>query len=238
MICPYCGTKNNKHANVCKKCGKSLNPISTMKKEYLNAYEHNNYEDDGLETQSDGKALIIICLSVIFCVAIILGSVFFISQDIHNKQSFNNNSNSSNLTDSINQDIPYTDDDAQNDSEDIFNSDETYDDNDDEDIKIINGSFNNGNRLPTKTLCTVNVGENHAGDTLKMQVVYSFDGDSLNDGQIIQKTVNNHGEISFKSSESFKNYPDFAIITIYDDEENILDTVEVSLSANKGIQTF
>ena len=35
--------------------------------------------------------------------------------------------------------------------------------------------------------------------------------------------MNSNGEISLKSTKSFKEYPDLAIITLYDREDNILD---------------
>ena len=52
------------------------------------------------------------------------------------------------------------------------------------------------------------------------------------------KTVDGSGCVSVPSADSFKYYPDYAVVTLYDEDGNVLDTQEVSMSAQSGTQTF
>ena len=107
-----------------------------------------------------------------------------------------------------------------------------------ENIKIISGSFHTGNKLSDRTQCKVYVGDENAGVKLKIRVLYSRDGNDLNPGKIVPKTVDSNGYVSLKSANAFKYYPDYAYITLYDLDDNVLDNTEVSMSATKGTQTF
>ena len=241
MICPYCGTKNNKHANVCKKCGKSLNPISTMKKEQLDSSYNNsndiNSEEINKSSIFNSKNLIIICVTVIVCIGLIMGSVLYIYSNNHGTNDTNNlTNNDKNLTDdSVNQ----TNIDNKNSQDTSYtHTTETETSSNYNNIKIISGKFYTGNKLSDKTYCDVYVGSENAGTNLKIKILYSRDGKTLNPGNIVPKTVNSDGYVSLRSANAFKYYPDHAFITLYDLEGNILDTLDVTMSTNKGTQTF
>ena len=90
-------------------------------------------------------------------------------------------------------------------------------------MHILSGSFETGSGKSDKTYCSVYVGEQYAGESVKISVLYSRDGSNLNQGNIVN---------------AFKYYPDNAFVTIYDSSGNILDTQEVYLSPSSGTQTF
>ena len=80
--------------------------------------------------------------------------------------------------------------------------------NTNEPIHIINTTFSTGNSLSSKTVCTINVGTEHADEEITVSVVYSRDGNNLNDGDKSIKTVGKDGNIVCESKDSFKKYPD------------------------------
>lgn len=55
---------------------------------------------------------------------------------------------------------------------------------------------------------------------------------------MVPKTVDSSGYINVKSADSFKYYPDFAEINLFDTNKNLLDTQSVSLSPDSSTQTF
>ena len=241
MICPYCGSDNKDSAKFCKNCGKSLNPISTMKKEQLDSSYNNsndiNSEEINKSSIFNSKNLIIICVTVIVCIGLIMGSVLYIYSNNHGTNDTNNlTNNDKNLTDdSVNQ----TNIDNKNSQDTSYtHTTETETSSNYNNIKIISGKFYTGNKLSDKTYCDVYVGSENAGTNLKIKILYSRDGKTLNPGNIVPKTVNSDGYVSLRSANAFKYYPDHAFITLYDLEGNILDTLDVTMSTNKGTQTF
>ncbi len=108
--------------------------------------------------------------------------------------------------------------------------------NTNEPIHIINTTFSTGNSLSSKTVCTINVGTEHADEEITVSVVYSRDGNNLNDGDKSIKTVGKDGNIVCESKDSFKKYPDHAIVTIYDKDGNILDTADITLATDDSTQ--
>lgn len=107
-----------------------------------------------------------------------------------------------------------------------------------QDMSIRGGSFSTGSHLSDKTYAKINVGSEHAGENVKIQILYSRDGSSLNDGNMVSKTVTSDGYIEVASADSYRYYPDYAKITIYDESGNAIDTQEVSLSPESGTQNF
>lgn len=243
MICPYCGSDNKDSAKFCKSCGKSLNPVSTMKKEYLDAHDKSNTVNlDETSDNSSGfnsKNLIIICITVIVCIGLVMGSVLYISSNNNhptNQTSDSNlNNNNNNIDDSSNQ---TTNSDNNVDTNNNVETTVTETSSSYDDIKIISGKFYTGNKLSDKTYCDVYVGSENAGTKLKIQIYYSRDGKTLNPGNIVPKTVDGDGYVSLRSANAFKYYPDHASIKLYDLEGNVLDSMDVTMSASKGTQTF
>ena len=107
-----------------------------------------------------------------------------------------------------------------------------------QEMKISGGTFSTGSDLSDKTYASIYVGPEHSGEKVKIQIKYSRDGSSLNDGNMVSKTVDSSGYINVKSADSYKYYPDFAEINIYDISGNLLDTQSVSLSPQSGTQSF
>lgn len=220
--CSKCGLENKETASFCKECGTPLNPNSNIQSQTKQISSND----------SGTKKIIIICITVIICVALIGGGILYLVS--------NNNPNNSNVS--------YTENNTPETINQSVNTQNTTTTSDDvavtdakansDNIKIINGYFETGHKLSDKTYCAVYVGESLEGTTLKIRVLYTRDGKTLNPGNIVPKTVTSDGYISLKSANAFKYYPDHASITLYDMDENILDTKEVEMSATSGSQSF
>ena len=128
------------------------------------------------------------------------------------------------------------------DSEDIYGDssvDESTDSNSGYgDLEIISGTISTGSDISDKTYCKIYVGEQYAYENVKISVLYSSGGEDLNNGNIISKIVDGDGYVSVSSADAFDCYPDYAVITIYDSEGNILDERGVSLEEESGSQYF
>lgn len=105
-------------------------------------------------------------------------------------------------------------------------------------MSILGGSFSTGGGLEDKTYASIYVGPEHAGENVKIQIFYSRDGSDLNNGNMVPKAVNSNGYIEVASADSYKYFPDFAEINLYDNSGNLLDTKSVSLNPESGTQTF
>lgn len=105
-------------------------------------------------------------------------------------------------------------------------------------MTINGGSFSTGSSLSDKTYAKIYVGPEHAGESVTIQIKYSRDGSSLNNGNMVPKTVSSEGYIEVSSADSYKYYPDYAEISLYDSSGNLLDTQSVSLSPSSGTQNF
>lgn len=251
MICPECGEENQDSAKFCKRCGTSLNPIATMKKTNPDAssnkseiksrvYEKSdnasisNAPQSSFESNSksggDNKNLIIICLTVIICAVLIAGGIIFLS----------NNGSDDNAAVDSSVSLPNDTVDQSNDTTTVKTDTKTdaKTDNPVSNMRILGGSFSTGSSLSDKTYCSVYVGEEYAGENVKISVLYSRDGSNLNHGNVVPKTVSNDGYISVPSAYAFDKYPDNGFITIYDSNGNVLDTLDVSMSETSGKQTF
>ena len=105
-------------------------------------------------------------------------------------------------------------------------------------ISILGGSFSTGSADEDKTYARINVGTAHAGEDVIVQIFYSRDGNSLNNGNMVPATVHSDGYLEIASADAYKYYPDYATINIYDSNSNLLTTQSVSLSPSAGTQTF
>ena len=105
-------------------------------------------------------------------------------------------------------------------------------------ISILGGSFSTGSADADKTYARINVGTAHAGENVIVQIFYSRDGNSLNNGNMVPATVHSDGYLEIASADAYKYYPDYATINIYDSNSNLLTTQSVSLSPTSGTQTF
>jgi hypothetical protein len=231
MFCRKCGVENDDKAKFCKKCGAPLSVDST------NSSQKKQVSMKKTSTSNNNKNIIIICLTVIICVGLIGGSLAFMH---FNKNSNADTSNLNNSTNNTNESNNKTVDSAVDSESGEGNDDVAVTDvkANSNNIKILSGEFYTGNKLSDKTYCDVYVGEQFAGINLKIQIWYSRDGNTLNPGNIVPKTVSDDGYVSLRSANAFKYYPDHASITLYDTAGNILDTKEVEMSASKGTQTF
>lgn len=209
MICPYCGCENRNDATFCSRCGNSLNNYSS--------YNRANNSPHPAQTSSSNNNMIIICVAIIAIVLIAAGAFVFLNM--------NNNGNEVNTVSNVA---------SENTAADVGESAAQPTTS----MEIISGSITTGSSLSDKTHCTVYVGAEHAGEHVKISTLYSRDGSDLNDGKIVSKTVDSSGYVSVASAYAFKYYPDFATITLYDSNGNVLDTQKVSMSASSGTQTF
>ena len=230
MFCSNCGEENKDDAKFCRKCGASLKGTNPIKDTYVSTgkapseISNSNVgstSSSSASNSNDNKNLIIICLTIIICAILIAGAFVL----------FSNNDNSAD----DNSDIVV--DDSQSISNNS-NQDNTELAVPEKSMDIISGSFSTGSSLSDKTYCSVYVGKEHAGESVKISVLYSRDGSNLNKGNIVPKTVDSDGYVSVPSASAFDYYPDYAIVTLYDSSGNILDVQEVSMSPSSGTQTF
>ena len=105
-------------------------------------------------------------------------------------------------------------------------------------MEIKGGCISTGSGLEDKTYATVYVGEEYSGDDVFIQIFYSRDGSQLNPGNKVLKSVDSSGCIEVKSANAFKYYPDFAEINLYDSDDYLIDSQNVTLSTDSGNQTF
>ena len=240
-FCPNCGHENNDSAKFCKNCGAALKSGNPIKEDYVatgndpTARVNNsnlNNSNNSSNSKSDNKNLIIICLTIVICAILIAGALVLFS----NNNAADNNSDA--LSDSAS--VSSSDSNAVNDSstDDASSAKSTPAKTAESNMHILSGSFETGSGKSDKTYCSVYVGEQYAGESVKISVLYSRDGSNLNQGNIVPKTVDGSGYISVPSANAFKYYPDNAFVTIYDSSGNVLDTQEVYLSPSSGTQTF
>ena len=105
-----------------------------------------------------------------------------------------------------------------------------------EPMHIINTTFSTDHSLDAKTICTINVGSNHSNENVIVSILYSRGGANLTDGDKSTKTVGADGSIVCESKDSYDKYPDRAIVKLYDEEGNVLDSADISLATDDSIQ--
>lgn len=105
-------------------------------------------------------------------------------------------------------------------------------------MEIKGGSFSTDGGLEDKTYAVIYVGEENAGADVIIQIFYSRDGNVLNHGNMVPALIKSNGAVQIVSADAYAYFPDHAKINLYDSNENLLDTREVSLSPSSGLQTF
>lgn len=105
-------------------------------------------------------------------------------------------------------------------------------------LKIIKGEISTKNKSDAKTLCRVFVGEEHAGESAKISVLYSRNGTRLNEGKIVNVTVDSNGYVEVYSAKPFKRFPTKAHVKLYDSNGNVVDERNVNLEISSKVQSF
>lgn len=218
MRCPKCESENNDSAKFCKKCG------TPLKKEINHENMINSMNN---KSGSDNTTKYIIAALVI--VVIVLAGAFVYlygfgqnqsndsqPQQIQNDDSEPVQAESSSSSSQVAQSTPKT-----------------------TSMSILGGSFTTGDELEDKTYASINLGSEHAGETVVVQIFYSRDGNTLNNGNMVPVTVKSNGYVELSSADAYKFFPDFAEINVFDESgNNLLDTKSVSLNPEAGTQTF
>ena len=213
MFCPKCNTENKNSAKFCRACGTPLNGANAAKDDIFNSSSSSSSFGD------DNRNIIIIALAIILAAALIVGAIAVTNS--------NNNSDTVVVEDSNDDDSSVSSDESTTTTAEVESS-----------LSILGGTISTGSSLSDKTYCTVYVGSEHAGENVKISVLYSRGGSNLNQGKIVSKKVDSSGYVSVASAYAFEYYPDTALITIYDSAENVKDTLTVNLATQSGSQTF
>lgn len=205
----HCPKCNCENNDSAKFCKKCGTPL---KKTVTNINTVNNES-----SKSDTTKYIIIALVII--VIALAGAFAYIGFTSHNNDPIQNNVNPSQTT-------------SQSSSSSSSGSSNSAP------MTILGGSFSTGSGLSDKTYASINVGSEHAGKSAIIQIKYSRDGSSLNNGNMVPVTVDSSGYIEVSSADAYKYYPDYAEINLFDTNNNLLDTKSVSLSPDSSTQSF
>lgn len=205
----HCPKCNCENNDSAKFCKKCGTPL---KKTVTNINTVNNES-----SKSDTTKYIIIALVII--VIALAGAFAYIGFTSHNNDPIQNNVNPGQTT-------------SQSSSSSSSGSSNSAP------MTILGGSFSTGSGLSDKTYASINVGSEHAGKSAIIQIKYSRDGSSLNNGNMVPVTVDSSGYIEVSSADAYKYYPDYAEINLFDTNNNLLDTKRVSLSPNSSTQSF
>ncbi len=225
MYCPECKSENSDSAKFCKKCGKPLKSTPVSHDKVIN----NLNKGSG---NNDTTKIIIIAL---IAIAVVLAGAFIylygFSNDTSSQDSSANSANDNNqvhVSDNDNSDKPKQ---ASQTSSSQQASKPA--------LTIKGGSFSTGSGLEDKTYASIYVGTEHAGEDVTVQIWYSRDGSTLNNGNMVPASVHSDGYLEISSADAYAYYPDYATINIYDSSgSNLLDTQSVSLSPTSGTQSF
>lgn len=208
-FCSNCGFENKNNAQFCKKCGNQFKKIKEPETKV-------NPTTNKKSVNNNNTKIIAVALII---VVIALAGIFVYSSGIlnSNEPAAVNNTTEEQSIESNSTQAVLTDDDS---------------------MSILGGSITTGGELSDKTYASINVGSEHAGKNVKIQIFYSRDGSDLNDGNMVPKIVSSDGYIEVASAEPYKYYPDHAEINLYDNSGKLLDTQSVSLSTTSKTQTF
>lgn len=105
-------------------------------------------------------------------------------------------------------------------------------------IYIGGGIFKTGSSLDAKTNAKIYIDGGNPGESIKIKIKYYRDGNSLNKGNIVTKTIGDDGYININSADSYKYYPDKAYIELYDLNDNLQSTQTVTLNPDSTTQYF
>lgn len=218
MKCPNCGSENNESAKFCKKCGNPLKEKVINHDEMINSISN--------KSNDNTTKYIIVALVII---AVVLAGAFVYLYGFGTNQS----NDSQQMADTSDESVSESEDEpaqANMVSESAPASSGS--------MSILGGSFSTGGGLEDKTYASIYVGPEHSGENVQVQIFYSRDGNALNDGNIVPKTVDSSGYIEVSSADSYKYFPDFADIYLMDSSGNLLDSKSVNLSPQSGTQSF
>lgn len=221
MKCPNCQSENSDTAKFCKKCGSALE-VKTIDHESII-----NSVGGGSKSSGDNTTkIIIIALAVI---AVVLAGAFIYMY------SFGDSADSSGSSNALADKSTAQVDDKQDDTSVKASEPEKTAKSS---MTIRGGSFSTGSADADKTYAEINVGTEHAGEDVIVQIWYSRDGNTLNHGNMVPASVHSDGYLYISSADAYKYYPDYATINLYDSNSNLLDTQSVSLSPKSGTQYF
>ncbi len=222
MYCPNCNSENSDSAKFCKKCGTPL-----KKKEVSHQNMINSINNEKSSNDNTTKYIIIALIIIAIALAGAFAYIGFANHGDDSQQVQDNAASDSSPVQST-----QSGQSAQTTQSSSSSASTTSP------MTILGGSFSTGSSLSAKTYASIDVGSEHSGEKVIIQIKYSRDGSSLNHGNMVPKTVDSSGYINVKSADSFKYYPDFAEINLYDTNKNLLDTRSVSLSPDSSTQTF
>ena len=224
MNCPNCNCENTESAKFCKKCGTPLE-----KKAFNHQNVINSISEEKSSKDNTTKYIIIALIIIAVALAGVFAYIGF-GNNADDSQNQIQNANSGSL--------PDANDTSKQASQPAQTTQAAPAEQAPSQMTIYGGTFSTGSGLSDKTYASIYVGPEHAGENVKIQIKYSRDGSSLNNGNMVPKTVDSSGYINVKSADAYKYFPDFATINIYDTSGNLLDTQSVSLSPESGTQSF
>ncbi|WP_407376989.1 zinc-ribbon domain-containing protein [Methanobrevibacter sp.] len=223
MKCPNCQSENSDTAKFCKKCGTALSKKSINHEEMINSM-------GGKEKSGDNNTkMIIIALAI---VAVVLAGTFaymFMSGDSNTSGGATSIAPAAKNTTKVNDNSEKTA---------TTSPEKTAQSTPKTSMSILGGSFSTGSADADKTYAQIYVGKENAGTDVIVQIFYSRDGNSLNNGNMVPATVHSDGYLYITSADAYLYYPDYATIKLYDSNSNLMDTQSVSLSPTSGTQTF
>lgn len=226
MKCPSCNAENNDGAKFCKKCGTPLEKKVVSHENMINSMAN--------EKKSDNTKIII---AVLIVVIIVLAGAFIYLQgfgsNTHSQDSSPSESNASSSVSQSSQSQPVQSQPVQSQSNELKTATPQS-----TAMRIQGGSFSTGSELSDLTYASIYVGKEHAGKNVILQIWYSRDGSTLNNGNMVPITVHSDGYLEVQSADAYTYYPDHATINLYDSNSNLLDTQSVSLSPTSGTQSF
>jgi uncharacterized OB-fold protein len=217
IFCPVCGNEEfGDGAKFCKKCGAPLKKTEMSHESMINS----------MAKESNDNTTKYIIVALIIVAVVLAGAFVYI-------YGFGNNNKSQDTS------APVVNGDSDDSSVDeAKTTDSAQSTPSTTSMSILSGSFSTGGGLSDKTYASIYVGPEHAGENVKIQIWYSRDGSTLNNGNMVPKTVTSSGYIEVASADAYKYFPDFAEINLYDNSGNLLDTQSVSLNPEAGTQTF
>lgn len=222
MKCSNCESENSDTAKFCKKCGAPLNQNSINHDEMIKSMS-------GKGSGDNTTKYIIIALAV---VAVVLAGAFIYLYAFGDSGASDSASNSAPASQNTTQVKQPTESEPKTATKTQSASSSPSS------ISILGGSFSTGSADADKTYARINVGTAHAGEDVIVQIWYSRDGNTLNNGNMVPATVHSDGYLEIASADAYKYYPDHATINIYDSGSQLLTTQSVNLQPAAGTQTF
>lgn len=222
MKCPNCQSENSDSAKFCKKCGTALSAEANVPNSHTEVVQSMNEQ----KSSNNNTKIIIIALAII---AVVLAGAF-----VYMFTSGDSASDSTNNANSASQDASKVD--TSNDEKTA--SKPTTQSSSSKSMTIQGGSFSTGSADADKTYAQIYVGKENAGQSVIVQIFYSRDGNSLNNGNMVPANVHSDGYLYITSADAYLYYPDYATIKLYDSNSNLMDTQSVSLTPTSGTQYF